>query len=136
MRAAVLAQDRSALAEAVQTQQTQAHAGRDRDRRRVELRAELAVALGCDVGAATLGALAERLPESTARQLVVRQERLTRLAADAGRLSYEVAGLVCYCLDFLNHCFAGLADTEPGGRYGPAGRPERPLWGPVIEARG
>jgi len=127
LRSLIIKRDDSALTRLLDEIRAGVNARTASERRRQELRIELAQLLGCEVPKVTLSQLQVSLPECRRQAVALRQAKLQSLAQQMKREYTLTSTLVSDCARFnrsLMHMFFGL-DVKQGLTYNSNGTATR-----------
>lgn len=136
LRAALLQGGVEALAQVLPLQQRAARAAEEQHRQRLQALQEWAASVGTTANQITLTMLVERAPNGLRERLEESRQRLRALALEVDQLNRENAGMVRYCLSFMQQVLEAITGSEVGPRYGPAGVYQNTACGSFLSARG
>lgn len=109
-------------------------------REAADARADAAFALAREIGLSgeglTLSALAARLPDPAAAELLAARDRLTPLAAEIAAVQARNANLITHLRSYFRGVLSDVMAPGAPLRYGPSGSRLEPATGAAVQTRG
>ena len=134
--AGLRAGDLARVSAGVPRQEQQADALRAAAAARAAAATELAAAVGLPSDGLTLSALAERLGEPAASDLLAFRDQLRQLSAELISYQQGNANLIGHLRQYFRGVLSGLTGGDAPARYGPSGSRLEPVTGLAVLTRG